>query len=138
LSYLLDTNACIALINGRPATVRKRLRQITELGEQIVVPSIAAFELWYGVGKSARPETNAERLAIFLGRYETLSLDLEDARFAGLIRAELEKAGTPSGAYDTLIAGQAMRHRMILVTANVGEFDRIAGLHAENWAASPA
>jgi tRNA(fMet)-specific endonuclease VapC len=65
-----------------------------------------------------------------------LALDPEDARIAGMIRARLEKVGTPIGAYDTLIAGQAMRHRMILVTAKLGEFDRIAGLHTENWAAA--
>jgi tRNA(fMet)-specific endonuclease VapC len=133
---MLDTNACIAVINDRPAAVRQRLRDATEVGERIVIPSIAAFELWYGVARSARAEANAERLAVFLGRYETLALDPEDARIAGTIRAGLEQAGTPIGAYDTLIAGQAMRHHMIVVTANRGEFDRIAGLHCENWAAA--
>ena len=74
----------------------------------------------------------------FLWSCQTLALDPEDARCAGLVRAELEQAGTPIGAYDTLIAGQALRHRMTLVTASVGEFDRIRGLRAEDWAAPPA
>lgn len=35
---------------------------------------------------------------------------------------------------DTLIAEQAVRHGMILVTANLAEFKRVPGLHHENWA----
>jgi hypothetical protein len=35
LSYLLDTNACIAIINGRPPAVRQRLREVLESGERV-------------------------------------------------------------------------------------------------------
>jgi tRNA(fMet)-specific endonuclease VapC len=52
-----------------------------------------------------------------------------------MIRAELERAGRPMGAYDTLIAGQALHRGLILVTANVAEFQRVGGLRWENWAA---
>ena len=38
------------------------------------------------------------------------------------------------GAYDVLIAGQALRHQLTLVTANVREFSRIKGLEWEDWA----
>ena len=97
--------------------------------------SIALFELGYGAVKRARVEANAERLAVFLVPLETLPFTDEDARVAGMIRAELERAGTPIGAYDTLIAGQALQRGLILVTANVAEFQRVNGLHWENWAA---
>lgn len=133
MTYLLDTNACIAIINGRPSTVRQRLRAALDQGARVVVSAIAVFELWYGVAKSMRTEANTERLAVFLGRFDSLSFEPEDARAAGAIRASLEKLGTPIGAYDTLIAGQAIRHRMVLVTANRGESDRVAGLDVENW-----
>jgi len=33
-----------------------------------------------------------------------------------------------------LIAGQALRHKLILVTANAREFRRIKGLTREDWA----
>jgi tRNA(fMet)-specific endonuclease VapC len=46
----------------------------------------------------------------------------------------LESAGKPIGAYDVLIAGQALRHELILVTANVREFSRIKGLAWQDWA----
>jgi tRNA(fMet)-specific endonuclease VapC len=134
LSYLLDTNACIAIINGRPPAVRQRLREVLESGERVVVSSIAVFELWYGVAKSTRVEANTERLALFLGQFDVVAFDDSDAHAAGMVRARLEQSGTPIGAYGTLIAGQAIRHGMILVTANLAEFDRVPGLRPENWA----
>jgi tRNA(fMet)-specific endonuclease VapC len=135
MSFLLDTNACIALINGAPPAVRTRFQQAAADGEALAVPSVVVFELWYGVGKSARQDANAARLRTFLaGPLELLALDDEDARIAGLLRATLETAGTPIGAYDLLIAAQALRHGMTLVTANVAEFARVAGLAWEDWA----
>ena len=38
------------------------------------------------------------------------------------------------GAYDVLIAGQALRQKLTLVTANVAEFRRVKGLIWEDWA----
>lgn len=59
----------------------------------------------------------------------------EDAEEAGDIRAVLERAGTPIGPYDVLIAAQARRRAALLVTANEREFARVPGLRTENWAA---
>ncbi len=134
MTILLDTNACIAIINGRPLSIRERLKEAIDRGETIVVSVISFFELWYGVEKSARVAANSERLAIFMAPLEILPFDEEDARFAGKIRADLERTGNPIGAYDCLIAGQAIRSSAILVTANIGEFARVEGLRCENWA----
>ena len=60
----------------------------------------------------------------------------DDAKNAGTIRATLEKVGRPIGAYDLLIAGQAVRHNMTLITANSKEFSRVKGLVWEDWAKS--
>ncbi|MGH6899871.1 MAG: type II toxin-antitoxin system VapC family toxin [Geminicoccaceae bacterium] len=134
MSYLLDTNACIAIINGRPGAVRERLRDAWHRGGQVKVSSIALFELWYGVAKSQRVATNRERLSVFMAKLEGLPFDDRDAEAAGAIRAELERTRKPIGAYDTLMAGQALRQGLTLVTANIAEFDRVAGLRWENWA----
>jgi tRNA(fMet)-specific endonuclease VapC len=134
VSYLLDTNACIAIINGRPQGVRRRLRSALARGEPVAVSSIVLFELWYGVAKSGRTAANAERLAVFLAPLETLPFDDDDGRAAGAVRAALEQAGTPIGAYDTLLAGQAVRRGLVLVTANVAEFARVNRLIWQNWA----
>ena len=135
MSYLLDTNACIALINNRPATVRQRLEQAVKQGDALTVSAVVAFELWYGAAKSARREANHRRLETFLsGPVDLVPFDDEDARTAGEIRARLEAAGRPIGAYDLLIAGQALRRGMTVVTANVSEFSRVAELRWEDWA----
>jgi tRNA(fMet)-specific endonuclease VapC len=99
------------------------------------VSSIVVFELWYGVAKSARPETNAQLVeTFFAGPVNLLAFEPEDAKVAGRVRAALEATGKPIGAYDLLIAGQALRHELTLVTANVREFSRIKGLVWEDWA----
>jgi tRNA(fMet)-specific endonuclease VapC len=135
LSYLLDTNACIALINGKPLPVRRRFEEASEGSAVIATSSVVMFELWYGVAKSARPEADADRLAVFLsGPVEVVDFDDHDARIAGQIRAALEAAGTPIGAYDVLIAGQALRRGSTVVTANASEFSRVPGLAWEDWA----
>jgi tRNA(fMet)-specific endonuclease VapC len=135
--YLLDTNACIALINQKPAAVRVRLDRALGGGAEMFVSAVVAFELWYGVAKSARHEANARRVeTFFAGPVSLLSFEEEDARSAGRIRAALEAGGKSIGAYDMLIAGQAVRHKLTLVTANVREFARVNGLAWEDWARS--
>jgi len=103
----------------------------------VAVSAVVAFELWYGAAKSARRQANRQRLeTFFAGPLELVPFD-EDARAAGEVRAALESAGTPIGAYDLLIAGQALRYDATLVTANASEFARVADLRWEDWA-SPA
>jgi tRNA(fMet)-specific endonuclease VapC len=137
VDYLLDTNACIALINGHPTTVRARLQKATTGGSHALVSSIAVFELWYGVAKSARQEFNRKRVETFLaGPIFVLPFEDTDARVAGEVRAALEAAGKTIGAYDVLMAGQALCHQLTLVTANVSEFSRVKGLVWQDWARS--
>ena len=134
MDYLLDTNACIALNKGEPASVRRGFDGALKAGAHVWVPTIVLYELWYGVVKSARPKENAEGLATFLaGPVRVLIFDEEDAREAGNVRASLERIGKPIGAYDVLIAGQARRRGLTLVTANAKEFGRVKGLAWEDW-----
>ena len=136
MTYLPDTTACIALINGTPREVRRRFQRVLGKKATVLLSSVVAFELWYGAAKSQRREANTERLRAFLaGPLEWTEFDGEDAREAGAVRAELETAGTPIGAYDVLIAGQARRLGATLVTSNLSEFARVARLKWEDWAA---
>jgi tRNA(fMet)-specific endonuclease VapC len=135
VDYLLDTNACIALINEEPPAVRGRMQKATAAGGRVLVSSIAVFELWYGVGKSTKQEFNRKRLETFLaGPVLVLPFEDADARVAGSVRAALESRGKPIGAYDLLMAAQALRHQHTLVTANVSEFSRVKGLAWQDWA----
>jgi len=134
--YLLDTNAAIALINGKPAALRTRLQRVVAKDTPVAISSIVLYELWYGVARSERQRENAERLRVFLsGAIGVAPFDEEDAARAGELRATLESAGTPIGPYDLLIAAQALRMNATLVTANVSEFARVRGLDWQDWAA---
>jgi tRNA(fMet)-specific endonuclease VapC len=134
MGYLLDTNACIALINRTSEPVRKRFSKLVESGGQLWIPSVSVYELWYGVAKSAQTEANTLRLKMFLvGSLRVLEFGEEDARCAGEIRSSLERIGKPIGTYDLLIAGQALSRKLTLVTANAREFGRVKGLVWEDW-----
>jgi tRNA(fMet)-specific endonuclease VapC len=133
--YLIDTNACIALTNGSEANVRRRFRRAVARKSVILLSSIVGFELWYGVAKSQRKDSDTQRLeTFFAGPLEWALFEEDDARTAGTIRAELEAVGKPIGAYDVLLAGQARRLGATLVTSNGKEFARVRGLKWEDWA----
>jgi tRNA(fMet)-specific endonuclease VapC len=134
MEYLLDTNACIALINRTSEPVRRRFSKAVESGERVWVPSVSLYELWYGVVKSVQTEANTQRLKMFLaGPVQVLEFGEQDARYAGEIRNTLERAGKPIGTYDLLIAGQALSRKLTLVTANAREFGRVKGLDWGDW-----
>jgi tRNA(fMet)-specific endonuclease VapC len=134
VNYLLDTNAVVALLRNRPAGVRERYREAEKSGDYLAVSSVVLFELWDGAEKSGRVRENTERLRVLLsGDLDLLDFDDEDAQTAGRVRAALEKIGTPIGAYDLLIAGQALRRGLTVVTANTSEFSRVTGLSWEDW-----
>jgi tRNA(fMet)-specific endonuclease VapC len=132
----LDTNAAIVALNDLTPTVRMRIDAAIAAGATVALPAIVLFELRYGAANSSRAEYNARRIDDFLtGPCIVLPFDADDAREAGDIRAELERAGTPIGPYDMLIAAQARRRGATLVTANAREFARVPGLRCEDWAA---
>jgi tRNA(fMet)-specific endonuclease VapC len=131
--WLLDTNICIYLIKRKPPGLLNRLREIDI--HTIAVSSITVAELQYGVAKSARPEQNALALAAFLAPLGVEPFDDAAAAAYGAVRARLERAGTPIGSMDLLIAAHAIALGRTVVTNNVREFERVVGLKVENWAA---
>jgi tRNA(fMet)-specific endonuclease VapC len=134
LKYLLDTNVCIAVMNGKSPLIERRLLKELSAGSELFVSTVATFEMWYGVAKSSRQLGNTQKLEAFVAGWVTLlPFDEEDARIAGKLRFNMEAIGRPVGAYDLLIAGQAMRHGMTLVSANAKEFGRIEDLVWEDW-----
>ena len=130
----LDTNIIVAAINRRLPWVRERLLDTLARGTVVGIPTIVLFELWYGIKKSSRAQANMADLSRFLMLdVAQWPFEPEDAEEAGDIRATLERAGTPIGAYDVLIAAQARRRGATLVTANEREFARVPGLKTEDW-----
>jgi tRNA(fMet)-specific endonuclease VapC len=131
MNYLLDTNICVLLIRQKTPQVLARL---TTLGlDDLGISSITVAELQYGVHKSRHVEQNQQALDQFLLPLNILSFDSAAALHYGRIRANLERQGLPIGSLDILIAAQALSTKLTLVTNNVREFSRVAGLATEDW-----
>lgn len=131
MKVLLDTNICIYIIKRQPAAVINRFLEY-QVGD-IGISSITLSELRYGVAKSSHKEKNSKALDEFIIPLEVVSFDEEAARMYGDIRATLEKAGTPIGAMDMLIAAHALSLGIPLITNNTREFARIPSLDIVDW-----
>lgn len=97
--------------------------------------SVVKAELLYGARNSDRVARVLKGLEAFFHALISLPFDDECAEEYGRIRADLERAGTPIGANDLMIAAIARRHSVTLVTNNVEEFRRVVGLAVEDWEA---
>jgi tRNA(fMet)-specific endonuclease VapC len=131
MKYLLDSNICIYLIKQQPREVIDKFQGI--IPGEIAISSVTVAEMMYGVGKSQHIERNKTALELFLAPLEMVDFDFKAAQHYGVIRAYLEKMGTPIGAYDLMIAAHALSLGLILVTNNEREFQRIPDLIVENW-----
>ncbi len=131
MKYLLDTNTCIYVINKKSKTILNKLLEI-EISE-MVISSITVAELFFGVEKSSKKEENLTSLNNFLLPFGILNFDSSDSVTYAKIRTELQKAGTPIGPMDLLIASQAISKDLILVSNNTREFQRVQNLKLENW-----
>ena len=131
MKLMLDTNICIYIIKQQPAAVLKRFLEY-QVGD-ICISSITLSELRYGVAKSTHQEKNAKALDEFITPLKVVSFDEEAAHAYGEIRANLEKAGTPNGSMDMLIAAHAVSLGIPLVTNNTREFVRITSLNVIDW-----
>jgi len=129
--YLLDTNICIYIIKKKPIKVLKKLK--TKSKNEIYISSITIAELEYGVAKSDYPEKNKISLIEFLSIFNILNFDDNDAVEFGMIKAGLTKKGRIIGPMDLLIAAQAKSKKLILVTNNIKEFERVTDIKIENW-----
>lgn len=129
--FLLDTNACIRILNNTSPSVVAQLARHSP--SEILLSSIVKAELLFGARKSARVEQNLDLLARFFAPFATAPFDDACAEHYGTIRSDLERSGRPIGPNDMLIAATARARDAVLVTANVAEFRRIVGLRLANW-----
>lgn len=131
MKYLLDTNICIYLIKKNPLTVIRHLETLPI--DAVGISSITFAELAYGVEKSQQCEKNKTCLEEFVLPLAIIPFDDQAALHYGMIRAYLEKKGTPIGPLDLMIAAHAQYLKMTLVTNNMKEFKRVPHLMIEDW-----
>jgi tRNA(fMet)-specific endonuclease VapC len=131
MNYLLDTNICIEVIRKPSDSLLGKF--IAMNLDQMAVSAITVAELQFGVANSNQIERNTIALMKFLTPMAVLPFDDKAADAYGKIRADLQSRGMSIGPLDTLIAAHALAHGMCLVTNNIREFKRVAGLKLENW-----
>ncbi len=132
MTYLLDTNICIYALK-RHERVLRRLLSVRRA--EVGVSAITEAELRTGAAKSASAKRTAKLIENFLLPLSVIDFQSSDTLAYAKIRAKLERAGTPIGPLDMLIAAQAVGRGLVLVTHNEREFRRVSGLRIENWTA---
>jgi len=128
---LLDTNTCIYFLNRASERIIAQFKKFSPT--EVKLSAITVAELYFGAEKSTAKRKNRETVESFVLTFETVSFDAKCAKIYAKIRASLEKAGTPIGPMDLLIASISLSNNFILVTHNTKEFNRIKKLKLENW-----
>jgi predicted nucleic acid-binding protein len=91
------------------------------------------MELYYGAYKSQRVASNLAKIKLLEEAMEVVPLGRESAHVFAMLKADLEKAGTPLDDFDLILAACALAHDLVLVTNNTKHFERIQGLRLTNW-----
>ena len=131
MTYFIDTNVCIFHLNGSAQKLSNVLEHTPP--SNIAIPSMVAAELVYGAEKSAKRDSNLEKIKLFLSLYDIVPFDLNAAQIYRTIRRDLEYSGQIIGGNDLIIAATVLAHEGTLVTNNTGEFSRVQGLVLEDW-----
>ena len=132
--YLLDTDTVIYSLKGEPA-VKKNLRE--HFHDPLKMSVITLMELYYGAHKSQKIASNLAKIKTLEISFQIIPISEESAEIFGMIKAQLEKAGSPLDDFDLIIASCALSNNLMLVTNNVRHFQRIEGLKLTNWTEYP-
>ncbi len=113
-----DTSLLIEHLRGNKGATRFLKAQ-----DLVIVPSLAAWELWKGAATVAQQAAVRDLLA-------TCDIDpfsAAHAEAAGALHRQAERDGRRRPAFDLLIAAHAMHHGTAVATLD-GDYDGIAGL----------
>ena len=130
LRYILDTNILSDLVRHPAGMVRDRIATVGE--ESVCVSIVVAAELRFGAAKKNSKRLTQQVEAI-LSALPVLPIESPVDEHYADIRTALEVAGNPIGPNDLLIAAHARALGLTLVTHNLAEFSRVAGLTLESW-----
>ena len=116
----------------RKKSLLEVLHELEELDDAVCTSIVVVCELKFGAARRGSAKLTANLTKVL----ETIAIEdfkaPADAAYAEL-RAALEKAGTPIGLMDMMIAAHALVLDATVVTANEREFSRVPGLRVENW-----
>ena len=129
MKYLLDTNICVYYFKGDT----KVSNRIQKTGfDKVAISEITLAELYYGAEKSQRKESNLKVIENLAENIIVIPI-FGALRIYGSEKARLRQKGTAISDLDLLIGATAIAGNLIMVTRNVGEFQRLRGIQIENW-----
>jgi tRNA(fMet)-specific endonuclease VapC len=132
MHYMLDTNICSYVLRSRPPSVKKHF---DEAGPgALAVSTVVLAELLFGAARHPQGPVIRREIGDLVSRLAVVPWDEAAAEHYGDIRAELERAGTPLGAMDMMIAAHARSRGSTLVSHDTRHFGRVPGLLVANWA----
>jgi len=131
MKYLLDTCVISDFIKGDINTLHK-IKNTSP--SEIAISTITLMEIEYGLTLNPQLARKIKPIIFdFLAVMYILNFTRDDANQVALTRALLKQQGNPIGSYDILLAGTALNNKLIMVTSNIKEFNKISGLIIENW-----
>lgn len=131
MQFMLDTNAWILYLKKPGSKIQARLSSVSP--SSVVTCSIVLSELLHGAKKYGNPSLRVAMVRSLLSPFQCVPFDESDAAQYASLRHDLEVRGQVIGPYDLQIAAICLRHGFVLVTNNVSEFARVAGLQVEDW-----
>lgn len=132
IRYLLDTNIVSYFIKG----INDGLIERMALGfnaQNIAISAVTRAELRFGMEMMDAKDRRRARITLLLDDLPALPWTADAADLFGVIKAKLQREGTPIGDFDTQIGAHALAEDLILVTHNTRHFERIVGLKLEDW-----
>ncbi len=129
MKYLLDTNICIHFFRGKYGIIDK----LSEVGIQnCAISEITLAELVFGAEKSNNPKKNHKVIEQFINQLSIIPI-FDAIPIYGKEKVRLQSLGKMISDFDLLIGSTAIGNKMIIVTENVNEFNRIEKIKIENW-----
>ena len=129
LRYMIDSDTLSYVMKGRDLGLRERFSKMLQ---QVSISSVVFAEIAYGLNKTS----SVRYQAVFDALLEIVPVEPWSRSCAeeyARIRGDLERAGTPIGVLDMMIAAAAKVAGATLVTNNTAHFSRVRGLKIENW-----
>jgi len=102
--------------------------------DPLKISVITLMELYYGAYKSEKVTGNLAKVRRIENVFDIIAMGFSIAETFGMIKSALEIQGNPLDDFDLAIAACALAHNLTLITNNEKHFQRVEGLHLENWA----
>jgi predicted nucleic acid-binding protein len=128
VSFILDTDHCIAILRGQ-----LDVSEYIEPTASLYVTSITVSELTYSAHKSDRASAHLAQVELLLDSVTILPFDEPPARRCGELKDALRRLGSQIAEPDLQIASITLHHALPLVSHHQRHFARVLGLKLLDW-----